>query len=359
MVMLVLCKTASISGADMFDAVRGLIVAVGLLLPFAHWDGNARAQGIYPEAELRRDTPRLETAVTKIYRLGIRPALTSSERAALAGVRFAFPMPQEGDETLNFYAGRIDGQPTVVFPILSLKMVEDLVTAFAWLYEEKRGFGPIDLYFAMLNRKPFDGWGKGGRPDILRALGVPKNVLKNKRIDRLSLSLRNEAYAFIITHELGHLLFRHQGIDHITPLQARADEIESDAFALDILARTGTAPLGMVVYFQAQIFALPHRGEFKSRDAWRNYLRTASTHPLSVERITAMGRMVSGPLARRRSKERRLWRDIGARLLGLVKVLDDVEIHNCMVRVAEQAPPSQLRAPDRAERGAIRKFCLG
>ena len=339
------------SGANMRTLLTmAVIAAPALAMP-------AQAS-VYSDATLERERPRLKRAVTRIYNLGIKPSLTARERDGLGRVAFEFPMPQPDDDVLNFYAGRVDGTAKVIFPLQSLKMIEDLATAFAWLYDEKRGFGPIDVYFAMLQRKPFDAWGRARRPNILEALGVPKNILKNKAVDRLSLSLRNEAIAFITVHELGHVLFRHKGVNQITPAQARADEVQSDAFALDVLGRTGTPPLGAVIFFQAQIFSLPHRGEFKTRAAWSKYLETASTHPLSVDRINAMARMIAGPLARRRPNERAVWQGIGLKLRQVADTLADIELHNCMVKVAERAPVSLLKSPDKAERAAMRRYCV-
>lgn len=318
---------------------------------------SASAQIIYPDRVLRQDAQRLQRAVNQIFIRGVKPKLTAREAAALAKVRFKFPMPRRDDPVLNFYAGELDGRQTVVMPLHSLKAFEDLATAFAWIYESRRSFGPLDLYFAMLQRKAPQDFGPAGSRDILNVLGVPKNVLKNKKIDRLSLSLRNEAFAFIMVHELGHLLFKHKGLADITPTQARADEVQSDSFALDVLARTGTPPMGAVIYFQAQIFAMPHRGDYKTAADWQTYLDTASTHPLSVDRIRAMSKMISGPLAARRTTETAIWKDIGRRLRAMSVLLADVELHNCMTKVAEMAPVSLLRQTGKAEHAAIKRLC--
>jgi Peptidase family M48 len=268
-----------------------------------------------------------------------------------------FPMPQTNDHVLNFYAGEIGGAATVVLPLQSLKLVEDLTTAFAWLYVNKSSLGTLDLYFAMLQRKPMSFFGPAGKRDLLTAIGAPENVLSDKRGDKLSLSLRNEAFAFILVHELGHLLFKHKGLAGITPAQARADEVQSDAFALNVLARTGTPPLGTVLFFQTQIFSLPHRGEYKTAREWQTYLQTASTHPLSVDRIRAMAQIISGPLADQRTTERAIWQDIGTKLDAVATILADVDLHNCMTRVAAKAPIALLRTPRMTKPAAIIQFC--
>lgn len=318
----------------------------------------ALAQGVYAERNLSREAARLERAVRQIFEIVLEPHLTREERRAIAGVRIEFPMPGPDDPYLNFYAGLIDGQPTVILPLQSLKLVEDLATAFAWSYETRRDFGPLDLYFAMLQRRPLDDFGPPGRRDILSVLGVPPKIWEtNEAVDRLGLRLRNEAFAFILAHELGHLRFRHGPVAARGPAGARADEIESDAFALDLLARAATPPLGAVLFFQAQIYSLPHRGDHRTAEAWQAYLETASTHPLSVDRIRAMGRMIRGPLASKRGSEAPIWRDIARRLSDLSTILADVDLHNCIAEVAFQAPTSLLREPARASAPAMRQYC--
>ncbi|MGI9478733.1 MAG: hypothetical protein ACR2PI_18670 [Hyphomicrobiaceae bacterium] len=335
----------------------GRLFRLAALAVLASTTVSAHATGIYPDKVLNREAPRLKRAISGIFNKGIKPTFTAQEAAALRGVRLTFPPPRPDDAVLNFYAGQLNGRATVVLPLQSLKLVEDLTTAFAWLYVSKRTFGPLDLYFAMLQRKPHEALGPVGRRDVLSLLGAPANVLKNKKIDDLSLRLRNEAFAYILTHELGHLLFKHKGLAGITPAQARADEIQSDAFAFDVLARSGTPPMGAVLYYQAQIFSLPHRGAFTTQEAWQRYLDTASTHPLSVDRIQAMSRMISGPLAARRTTEHAIWVDIGRRLQMISAILADVELHNCMTRVAKQARVTLLRRTGEAEHRAMKRWC--
>src|SRR4029453_7373226 len=48
------------------------------------------------------------------------------------------------------YANDAGSKSIVVMPILSLKVVEDMATAYAWLYQNGMSLGTIDLYFAML-----------------------------------------------------------------------------------------------------------------------------------------------------------------------------------------------------------------
>jgi hypothetical protein len=293
---------------------------------------------MYPRKVLQKDAKRLRTAVSKIYTLGIMPSLSKAELSGLGEVEFRFPLPKPGDDPLNFYAYRDGRKAIVVMPVLSLKALEDLTTAYAWAQVNALSHSTIDLYYAALRHRPLSKFPDNHYTDVLSALEIPKDAYKQPGVDSLSLSLRNEAYAFIIAHELGHVLFRHKGYAEVTKAQARADEVQSDRFALDVLARTATPPLGAVFYFQAQIYRFRHRGEFKNNEAWNNYLLTVATHPMAVDRLKAMARHISGPLAARRGSEKQLWKDIGSILTKLAGLLDDEDLPRCIAKFSAEAP---------------------
>ncbi|MGI9405891.1 MAG: M48 family metalloprotease [Hyphomicrobiaceae bacterium] len=312
------------------------------------------------QAVTDKEAKRLQKAVMNILDIGVRPQLTEEEKAATEGFSLRFPMPKAGDHYLNFYARSAPGKPSkIVMPVQSLKMVEDLTTAYAWLYEAKKSLSTIDLYFAMLEAKNAAVTRSGGIVPILEALGIPKNALKNPKVDKLSLSLRNEAFAFILLHELGHVRFAHKGYDDITTEQARADEQQSDQFALEVMARTETPPLGAVLFFQAQAYAMPHRGGFDSTAAWERYQHKLATHPVSTDRIRGMARQVKDVLSLLRSKETAIWRFIGTQLEGIADTLDDDTLQKCIRVVARKADREVLLPRDGIAGDVIRQACGG
>jgi hypothetical protein len=318
----------------------------------------AELSDMYPRSALEADAQRLETAVRKIYTLGLVPTLTAGERDELGEVTFHFPMPEAGDDPLNFYAYRgEDGKAHVVMPVLSLKAVEDMTTAYAWVQVNGLRHSTIDLYYAMLRHRPAAKFPGGRYPDVLSALAIPPKAYEQAGVDTLSLSLRNEAIAFILTHELGHVLFRHKGYGEITKAQARADEVQSDRFALDVLARSATPPLGAVLYFQAQVYRFRHRGEFDSAQAWDDYLMTVSTHPMTVSRLQAMADHIAGPLARARGSERGVWVGIGRQLGKVAGILRDPDLQKCIAKVAAEAPFDVLKPRANDPKWAMEQSC--
>ncbi len=319
------------------------LMAVGLLALATASTGVRAYEDMYPPAEIANDAGRLATAVGKIYRLALEPALTAKERRQLGRIEFDFPKPNADSQLLNFYAYRRDGIGRVVMPVLSLKQLEDLTTAYAWLHAKDYSLSTIDTYYAMLRRKLVVDWRNERFPAILPALGVPKLAYKERGIDTTSLALRNEAFAFIMAHELGHLLFRHKPYGQITTEQARADELQSDQFALDLMVRTNTPPMGAVLFFQAQAYSMSHRGEFASPAQWQKYLRTEATHPLSTARIANMAQTFTQTMPKIRPNEAPTWRFIGTKVRDMVPILEDVELQRCIAKTAQRLTIDDLK----------------
>lgn len=301
-------------------------------------------EAMYPADVLIRDRQRLKTAVEGILWLGLMPNLPQATRRQLARLKLRFPLPEPGDDPINFHAG-VDGEgrPVVILPVLSLKMVEDTTTAFAWLYERKFSLGKIDLYYTMLRYRPKELFPGGRYLPILKALKAPENVLSDRGVDRLSLSLRNEAIAFLLAHELGHLVLRHKGYDEVTRAHARRDEVAADAFAFRLMARAGSTPIGALIYLQSQAYRLPHRAEYPTVDAWRAYLETSSTHPLTVERLDAIAEFIRTKLVRDLASSRATWRYVATRISGIAEILRDGDLHACLAKIAAKAPFDVLK----------------
>jgi predicted Zn-dependent protease len=194
----------------------------------------------------------------------------------------------------------------------------------------------------------------------LEALGVPPDAYKtDKRVDELSLSLRNEAFAFIIAHELGHIRYAHKPLDQISAQQAQADETQSDAFALDIFLRTKTPPLGPVLFFQAQVYNLLHPVDLGRTEQERSSALLQMTHPLTTERIRKMSDFIEGPLTRARPEEAALWSDMAGKLRAIIPVMEDEDLAACLVKVAKEASPDILKPRRGVEADAMLASCRG
>ena len=72
-------------------------------------------------------------------------------------------------------------------PVFSLLFVEDLCTAYAWLYQKAYSLETIDEYVTMLRHKSAAEFSGGQYLPPLPALGIPSNAYDDPKAGRLEL----------------------------------------------------------------------------------------------------------------------------------------------------------------------------
>jgi hypothetical protein len=315
----------------------------------------ARSQGamveLYPLSRLTQEQPRFERRIGELYRilagLIVQGGAPDVEQRILQDVRLRYPMADPNGSPLNFFSsGTI-----VTMPVLSLLFIEDLCTAYAWLDRHGYSLETIDEYVAMLQYKPVAELPGNRYPSPLEALEIPASAVDEPDAGQLGLRLRNSAYAFILAHELGHVVRGHPSYDKVTMEQARKNEAEADAFALDVLQSASEIPMGAVLYFQLAAYMMPNPGLFaaegKSEADWEEAMRTWITHPLTSDRLEAIGLKVNEEAAQTRpTAERETMEFIAIRIGKIAEILSDQDLQQCMAVAARRADLSDL-APQR------------
>jgi hypothetical protein len=227
---------------------------------------------MYDTTTLEQRAPHYRDTTNKILNEFVYKYLTSEEKRRLAGIPIDYPLaadpPMKGDP-LAFY-----GPPDhsrVVFPIFSIKFLDDLSTAYAWLQVNGYVLDTITEYTAMLAHKDL-----GARyPAPLPALHIPADALRDDKVDELALDHFVTARMFILLHELGHIYYGHEG-------SSIAHEVQADQFAINVMHRSPVPPLGALIYFMAEA-------------SMADYPATARTHPLSGARMQALGVAMQDP----------------------------------------------------------------
>jgi hypothetical protein len=298
---------------------------------------------MYADEELAREKPRYERRLREIFSAGLWAFMDGPEKQALSGVRIDVPL--KGESPLDAHAYLNGSTPTVVLPALTLKFIEDLSVAYAWRHVHRYSLEPMDEYVAMLKyRRPADF--PGGRvPDPRSALGVPARILEqDSRVDDLSLRFRNTAWAFILAHELGHQRFRHAGNLRVAPEVSQSNERAADAFAVDLLSRSDTIPMGMILWLQATTGYFPNRADFASEAEYRTWTRSSATHPVNPERLqhlgTALNRAARASLNREFAEVVPL---IASHLVGMGDILAEPDMQRLIARCAVLGRPEDLK----------------
>jgi hypothetical protein len=331
-------------------AVSVLLVTV-VASPVAAQDVST----MYDTTAVAREKARLESRIREIYGKAFEPSLTSEERRALSGTTFQTPLA--GDPVLGYYSE--SRSRVVTMPAISLLFLEDLCVAIAWLQVNGYRLETVEEYVAMLKYK--DAKAFGGRYSPPRtALGIPTGALSDPRVNDLSLRFRNTGYAFILGHELGHIRYQHTGYDGVPIAVSQANEKQADQFALDVMRRTATIPMGAMLFFQAGIYYFDNRADFPSDAAWQAYLSKSATHPLTADRLEGMARSVSAraeDFARgqpNRAAAIEATRAIGERLAEFAAFLTDHDLQRAIRAKAERSSPASLKP--RRERETIADF---
>ncbi len=251
----------------MIRLLRG-IACVILFAPVA-LSGKELSE-LYDSATLEQGRPRYERSTTKIFEQVIAPALLTQEKQRIGNVRLDFRLYGEGqakEHPLQFY---VPDASRVVMPIASLKFLDDLCTAYAWLQIKGYSLETISEYTAMLRYKDFPD---ERYPRPLKALQIPDDALKDPRVDELALGHFVTARTFILLHELGHIFHSHRG-------STIANEKQADRFAAEVMRRTALPPLGILVFFLFDAH-------------WASYPPGPNDkHPMSGDRVRALAAQV-------------------------------------------------------------------
>jgi hypothetical protein len=203
------------------------------------------------------------------------PAVTAQERSRAGPVTLHVPLTGPKRHPLEFYSQVTRRE--VFLPISSIKFVDDLAVAIVHYEAHGCGHGPVSDYIAALRFHD-------SSVAPLVALGVPASALGAETAKKLVSS----TIFFVAVHEYAHVMYRHRPYHAITAPIAQQQEIEADAYALEVMRRIGTPPLGVIHFFVLAARLEPAPDEFSTAAAYENYLREQATHPVSAKRIEAV-----------------------------------------------------------------------
>ena len=329
--------------ASVRGSLRRLLLAATLLLTSPY--PAAATDMLYSDEALAVDQPRYAERFDFLLERGLRDFMTSDERRALADV--VVDQPLRGRDLLTSEAQILGGFPVVTVPVSTLKLIEDISIVYAWRYRNGFTLEPIDEYLALLKLR-HDAFASG-RAEPLVALGVPPRILEtDPNVDDLSLRFRNSAWAFMLAHELGHLRFGDLDAP-ATASEVQRQEEAADAFAADLLARSNTIPMGMILWFQATAGYFPNRADFASDAAYSGWLATRANHPVNGRRMRNLAAALERQAGQARDRNSRdVLRFIATRLRAIGEIVEDPDMQRHLRRCAQTRDTADLtRREDR------------
>jgi hypothetical protein len=315
--------------------ILSLLVLV-LLYPLpASANHNANPFG-YDEATLRYWQGRYASSMPRMLDALLTHGATSIERSSLKDIQFSLPYSAAelpvahrsgAYEPMVYF---VDGRTkTIYMSVTSILFLDELSKTYAWLFSQGCSPEPLADYMAMLKYRPQRSFVGGHYPTPMAALGVPVDVFNEQDqvdtpLEQQALAFFNEARAFIVAHELGHVYHQHRGNQNVNRRQSRADEAQADEFAATLLAKTGTVPMGMFLFFFAWAQYAPNRWDFATQTEWDRALAN-HTHPLTVDRLATIATTLTRRSNDYPAEDRATVAQIASGMTELVTFLNDRE----------------------------------
>ena len=247
---------------------------------------------LYSQEKLQADAARWSEQIRAEYRDTIAPQLSEEERSALGTVKIEVPLSGSNGDPFSFYT---DDKGTIYLPALSLRFFSDLCVANAWLNAHGYDGTAVRDYVGVLLREATLSPG-APLPTVFRTLGVPDNAREESAVaNRVDRNFGN-TIVFLLAHELGHALKKHDTHSR-DQVQKRRQEIEADAFAIEVMRRIGQVPLGVEFWFDVERIGHVQgirrvtSARFPTETEWQKYL-AGLDHPVTSERLDALATAV-------------------------------------------------------------------
>lgn len=249
------------------------------------WPEPVRAAPLspYTQADIDRVEARAVPTLHSILFKDILGRLPRQDREALAGL--TLETPRRLDPWSPFAVWAVPAQRKIVFPMETIRFLDDLATAAAALQLAGCGHEALANYASILTRQDPPG---ARPPNPLQALKIDRQkALADPDIDSMSQGILKTSIVYILAHELGHVAHNHGIVK--TTAESRDQERQADQYALRVFTIIGAVPFGMAVTFFAMAHSQRVPGDFTSTTRFEEYIRERSTHPLDGERLMAIG----------------------------------------------------------------------
>lgn len=239
---------------------------------------------LYDDATIHYWQERYEPNLRYNFDAVVLPTLTPDERSKVGRLRFTVLGRHERDPLT--YLAETGERPVITISVASIKFLDDIAIASAWLNENGYSQESIGYYASVLKYRALDRMPNGVHPAPLATLGVPSNALSDPRVNHASQVTLRSAIVFLLAHELGHVIHEHRS--DLSAIELQRQEVEADRFAIETYRRIGLVPMGAVPLFYLSTYLGTHRADVASESQWLAHLQTAATHPLSSSRLRAI-----------------------------------------------------------------------
>jgi hypothetical protein len=297
---------------------------------------------LYSTSELQQIGARYQPNLRGMWEKDFLSRLTRDERARAGNVTLNLPLLGPLRYPLEFYSDPALRQ--VFLPLASVKFMDDIAVAFAYYGKIGCDLDRVSDYAAVLRFQPQVATGSP-----LDALGVPRATLNDPSVDDTAQKILKSTVFFVAAHEYAHVMYGHRKYTEISAQEAQQQEVESDAFALEIMRRIGVVPTGLTFFFMiaARLEATP--ADFSSEAEYETYLRQRATHPVSAMRILKIAEVLENQtdafarLQKNPALSKKVLQDEVPKLRAIARGLDDPKMRVFLAERAKSADVSVFR----------------
>jgi len=242
---------------------------------------------MYARQELIKSSKIYSDNLRGVWEHDLLGRLTRSEQKQARNIKLNLPLLGQNKYPFDYYANPLRRE--VFIPIFSVKFLDDMAIAIAWLERHGCSSEAALDYVGAIRYQPQS---KHRFVPPLVALGIPDDALEDAFVNDVSGKILKSAIYFLMAHELAHVIYQHKGYKQITSRQAQQQEKESDAFALNLMRRIGVPPAGMAPFFAMASRFESAPGDFDSLSKYEDYLRDRLTHPLTSARLLSIAQKI-------------------------------------------------------------------
>jgi hypothetical protein len=296
------------------------ILFVVLLIGYASLVQAAETLEVYDTKALQEASQIYSENIRLVWNENLLGRLTGNERQAAGNVKLNLPLMGIHTSPFDYYSDSSTREITV--PIMSVKFLDDLAIAQAWLVRQGCAIDPVSDYLGIL-RYQGSSLSPGTRfPSPLNALGIPENALGDDFVNDVSGKTLKSAIYFLMAHELGHVIYQHKPYLMIKRQEAQTQEMQADEFALNLMRRISVPPVGMALCFAVVSRLEPAPGDYPNPQEYEDIVKKTFTHPLTSQRLLAISNGIrsNADAFSQGQKDPARWRP------RIVQIADEIEV---------------------------------
>jgi len=254
-----------------FGLMIAVVTAVVITIP-RHCQGKD-ISSMYTKEELKDSMESYTRNINYIYEKVIKPVLSKREHVVLDRIQLEYPLVESDDDPFHYFVRNTREKQAIVIPVFSVKFLDDLATASAWLEIKDFTTETVLEYVSMLKYREAKEFPGNRYPPPLEALQIPSDALEDNEVDELAKKFLRTSVIYLLSREIGSLYFSQSNL-RATKLRSEQRQMTTkgammkedfqsqmkefmlncDAFAMEVIRRIGIPAEDLLFCLSAQTY---------------------------------------------------------------------------------------------------------